>query len=466
MIIQHNLSAMNAGRQLNLTYTGRNKSAEKLSSGYKINRAADNAAGLAISEKMRRQIRGLTQASNNCQDGISMVQTAEGALNEVHDMLHRMNELCVQAANGTLTYDDRASIQEEIQQISDEIDRVGASTTFNDLKLLDGLPQFKTESVASGITVNGSTGTVTQATEKTDGFYKIDPLNNGDIIYFSEPYDVYCQVATRAEIDLYNRNWADYRAAKAKYDVDIVKYNSDKAAYDSDKAQYDLDKAAWDADNTLFGGVEPIPPIMPTEPTEPVVPLLRDGSSSEKAKLREMDHVYNDIATDLANRNMANNIDKADQTVVRFSRNANDGLFKIHYYGPLPVNLQVGTESGNALSFEIDAINAGTLGVMNINVKDDDGSGAREGIVTIKGAIQDNSKQRSKLGAIQNRLEHTISNLDNIVENTTAAESRIRDTDMAEEMVRFSTANILSQAGQAILAQANQTNQGVLSLLG
>ena len=467
MVIQHNLMAMNAERQYNLTGLNLKKSAERLSSGYRINRAADNAAGLAISEKMRRQIRGLTQASANCQDGISMVQTAEGALGEVHDMLHRLNELCVQAANGTLTYDDRSDIQAEIYDITDEIDRVGTATTFNTLKLLNGLPQFKTEAVTGGITVNGSTGVVTQATENTKAFYQISPLRNGDVIHYPSPDDRYEMIATRDEIDRYNRDWADYRTAKNKYDtVELPAYQAELEAYEQDMADYEADKAAWDADNSLFDGIEPVPPQIPTEPQEPVKPLERDGSSPEKAKLCEFDKAYNDIAGDILIRNLNANADVAETASVSYRRDINDGRFTLSFYGPLPINLQVGSESGDVLSFKIGAVNAGSLGVSNLYVKDDDGSDAGKCIALIKRAIEKNSSERSKLGAVQNRLEHTINNLENVIENTTAAESRIRDTDMASEMVKFSASNILSQAGQAILAQANQSNQGVLSLLG
>ena len=268
MVVQHNLTAMNSNRMLGLTTASQAKSTEKLSSGYKINRAADDAAGLAISEKMRRQVRGLTQASANAQDGISCVQTAEGALNEVHDMLQRMNELAVKAANGTNQDKDKEYIQAEIEQLSTEISRVSETTTFNENKLLDG------------------------------------------------------------------------------------------------------------------------------------------------------------------------NFD---------------------------VNLQVGSEvdAANQINVKIDAMDADTLGVDSLDVKD----AADDAITAVKTAIETVSTQRSNLGAIQNRLEHTISNLDNVVENTTSAESQIRDTDMATEMVKYSNNNILAQAGQAMLAQANQSNQGVLSLL-
>ncbi len=275
MVVQHNLTAMNSNRMLGLTTKTQSKSTEKLSSGYKINRAADDAAGLSISEKMRRQVRGLTQASANAQDGISMVQTAEGALNEVHDMLQRMNELAVKGENGTLTQDDRDYIAAEVNQLREEIDRVADTTTFNEQQLLDGT-----------------------------------------------------------------------------------------------------------------GG---------------------DGA----------------------------------------------GTF----------SLQVGAESGQHIDFTIEAMDIDTLAITEMSADASVADNYATLNTEVKAAIKTVSKQRSDLGAIQNRLEHTINNLDNVVENTTSAESAIRDTDMATEMVKYSNNNILSQAGQAMLAQANQSNQGVLSLL-
>ena len=269
MVVQHNLRAMNSNRMLGVTSSTQAKSTEKLSSGYKINRAADDAAGLAISEKMRRQVRGLTKAVANAQDGISCVQTAEGALAEVHDMLQRMNELAVQSANGTNMSTDRAYLDKEVQQLKSEIDRVSQSTTFNEQKLLDG----------------------------------------------------------------------------------------------------------------------------------------------------------------------------------NFTGKA----------------LQVGSESGNEISISISAMDTAGLSLTG-NISTD--TGAKSFIAEVKTALETVSSQRSELGAIQNRLEHTINNLNNVVENTTAAESQIRDTDMASEMVKYSNNNILTQAGQSMLAQANQSNQGVLSLLG
>ena len=275
MVVQHNMTAMNANRQLGVTVTSQRKVTEKLSSGYKVNRAADDAAGLTISEKMRSQIRGLTQASNNAQDGVSCVQTAEGALTEVHSMLQRMNELAVKAANGTNTSADRKAIQFEVKALICEIDRVKQSTEFNTLKLLNG----------------------------------------------------------------------DFAASKMK-------------------------------------------------------------------------------------------------------------------------TIQVGAANVSAqrIQIKIDSVAASKLGIKNVDVSKL--STARTAISLITKAIAKISSIRSGLGAVQNRLEHTIANLDNIVENTTAAESQIRDTDMAATMVEYTKNNILQQAGQAMLAQANQSTQGVLSLLG
>jgi len=272
MVVQHNLTAMNSNRMLGLTTSSQAKSTEKLSSGYRVNRAADDAAGLAISEKMRRQVKGLTQASRNAQDGISCVQTAEGALTEVHDMLQRMNVLANQASNDTMTTADRGYLDQEVKALISEIDRVASTTTFNEQKLLDG--NFKNK------------------------------------------------------------------------------------------------------------------------------------------------------------------------------------------------NLQVGAEKSQFIAISITAMSASGIGINGVTVAGGTNASAQTAISTIKTALAKVSSQRADLGAIQNRLEHTIKNLDNVVENTTAAESQIRDTDMASEMVAFSNANILAQAGTSMLAQANQSNQNVLSLLG
>lgn len=274
MVVQHNLTAANTNRQLGITTNGLQKSTEKLSSGYKINRAADDAAGLSISEKMRNQIRGLNKASDNAQDGISLVQTAEGALNEVHSMLQRMSELAVQASNGTNATQDRTALDNEVQQLKTEIDRVGTTTQFNKMDILTG--EF--------------------------------------------------------------------------------------------------------------------------------------SSNNEKT-------------------------------------------------------LQVGANQDQVITIAISALTSTVGSALDAKVKVGTASAAQSSITIIQNSITNLSALRSKLGALQNRLEHTVANLDNISENTQSAESRIRDTDMAEEMVQYSKNNILQQAGQSMLAQANQANQGVLSLL-
>ncbi|MCI9341576.1 MAG: flagellin [Lachnospiraceae bacterium] len=281
MVVQHNLTAMNSNRMLNITTNTQAKQTERLASGYKINRAADDAAGLSVSEKMRRQIRGLDQASTNAQDGVSLVQSAEGALNEVHDMLQRMNELTVKASNGTYTTTQKQYIADEINQLVSEIDRVASTTKFNDQKVLYG---------SDG---NGATGA------KSFSFQVGNESNETMSVAISN------MKATEIHASLKNQSWS------------------------------------------------------------------------------------------------------------------------------------AATQYSQVASF----------------------------ITVVSSALEKVASQRSALGAVQNRLEHTINNLDNIVENTTAAESRIRDTDMAKSMVTYSNNQILAQAGQAMLAQANQTNQGVLSLL-
>ena len=356
MVVQHNLTAMNANRMLGVTTSAQAKSTEKLSSGYKINRAADDAAGLSISEKMRKQIRGLSQASSNAQDGISCVQTAEGALTEVHSMLQRMNELAVQAGNGTMSEDDRQNIQDEIDQLTSEIDRVSETTKFNETYLLKG------------------NGTETRQKE----------------------------VASTA---LY----ADAQGTTAVKDEDLKNY--------------------FNEDGT-------------------VKQSLYKKTTGANATFKEIgaEQIANYVTVTAAK----------DKTTVEYEA-----------VKDLVLSFQVGadTTANNKISVSMQSMSAESIGVKGISVTGDDSTNADAAVDTIGEAIKKVSSQRSALGAVQNRLEHTIANLDNIVENTTAAESAIRDTDMAEEMVAYSKNSILTQAGQSMLAQANQSNQGVLSLL-
>nr|WP_304972654.1 flagellin [uncultured Schaedlerella sp.] len=352
MVVQHNITAMNSNRMLGLTTAAQAKSTEKLSSGYKINRAADDAAGLSISEKMRRQIRGLTQASANAQDGISCVQTAEGALNEVQDMLQRMNELAVKGENGTLTSADRSYIQAEVKQLMSEIDRVQSTTTFNEQSLLDGSFSNK------GLQVGAESGQHIGIT--------ISNMSTNELIAKAVNDKVTFGVAN----------------------IDSTEEGTGVATGDLSLAGATDSKKYVEGDNYL------------------TLDMLQKFYAFEKS-------------------------DVVDTALTG-----------------------AGTVKVTTTSTTLDTTNAPTaadFAALNAFAKH---------------AIKDVSQQRSDLGAIQNRLEHTISNLDNIVENTTSAEAQIRDTDIATEMVRYANNNILQQAGTSMLSQANQSNQLALSLLG
>ena len=381
MVVQHNLTAMNSNRMLGSTSKIQAKSTEKLSSGYKINRAADDAAGLSISEKMRKQIRGLTQASSNAQDGISSVQTAEGALTEVHDMLQRMNELAVKAANGTNSKDDRDYIQNEVDQLISEIDRVAETTKFNETYLLKGDSTGAMKTITP-VAVSTALGAQSASGEITVG------------------------AAT----------------FKAGYTIKI---------------------------GSITYGL--------------IVGESGTGDSTAAKNFKE------DLAGKKAFANALSAAGYADASANIASATINDGgdLVLNAKQKPQDLSLHVGADSSdtNKIKMTVDSLTATGLGVNSLDVSGEDSINATAAIDTIKEAIQRVSTQRSSLGAIQNRLEHTINNLDNVVENTTAAEASIRDTDMATEMVKYSNNNILAQAGQSMLAQANQSNQGVLSLL-
>ena len=388
MVVQHNMQAANANRMLNVTTSAQSKSTEKLSSGYKINRAADDAAGLTISEKMRKQIKGLDRASTNAQDGVSAVQTAEGALTEVHSMLQRMNELATQSANGTNSETDRKAIQDEVVQLTTEINRVSETTKFNETYLLKG----------------DTTGTHTAN--------------------FISP-----QYAIKNGGNLYNEKGTQLTAATLKTTLaeggKVYKDNqqTDLAAKGTDYEYvskfYDGNGKEISADDAVAGGEA----------------VYADKNQAIK---------ISDDGTDLATNKY-----------IKTATVNNDLIFNLH--------VGADSEASNKIAVKIEQMSAAGIGIEGLKVDTEDDATAS--IDTIANAIQKVSSQRSSLGAVQNRLEHTINNLDNVVENTTSAESRIRDTDMAKEMVNYSKNNILAQAGQSMLAQANQSNQGVLSLL-
>jgi flagellin len=504
---------------LGLTKGTQARSTEKLSSGYKINRAADDAAGLSISEKMRKQIRGLTQASTNAQDGISAVQTAEGALNEVQDMLQRMNELAVKAANGTNSEDDRSYIQDEIDQLVTEIDRVSETTKFNETYLLKGdksgekavnfkynkvqvtkadayymdngevktvkagsfydaldsnIAYYKSDAGAIVGESADSTCIKSIVANKAEGIYKFEDnkytlVNVGDEIastgtYYSGSFDASKNFQTvgsvagsaisqdgfQTSVDLYDSTGA---SIKAGYSLGSSSANI--SAY----VQSDTHVAKLMGDtyaNTEFAGN-----------TDKVQLLDKDGNEiASNGLYRYLEADENGVVSIKTGAEVylsdGSTVPNADQLKAMV-----DGSSKFSI-GSLKLTLHVGADAttNNQISVDLQTMSAEQLGVKDLKVDGKDDKNALDAIETIKEALQRVSTQRSALGAVQNRLEHTIANLDNVVENTTSAESTIRDTDMATEMVKYSNNNILAQAGQAMLAQANQSNQGVLSLLG
>ena len=453
MVVQHNLTAMNSNRMLGVTTKTQAKSTEKLSSGYKINRAADDAAGLSISEKMRKQIRGLTQASLNAQDGISAVQTAEGALNEVQDMLQRMNELAVKAANGTMSENDRTYIQNEVDQLTTEIDRVAETTKFNETYLLKG---DKTADSDYTFTYGATAGTTSYALK--DGVTLFD--ENGK------------KVEAGTVLDTTKKYYKDYKAGTAAVAGDFY------GTTDTDKNKVVLyDGATGEA--VAIGKVE-----YKNKANYYSTKVGTEQDPKDNAfSTSKLDNAYYDKdGNKIAENALSNYLKTTDGTTINvkdgvklYDANGNDVTANVQgtqfsakaTTGALTLSLHVGADatSNNQISLDITAMSAERLGVAGLKVDGSDDTNALSAVDTIKEAIQKVSTQRSALGAIQNRLEHTINNLDNVVENTTSAESQIRDTDMATEMVKYSNNNILSQAGQAMLAQANQSNQGVLSLL-
>ena len=614
MVVQHNMQAMNANRMLNITTTQQSKSTEKLSSGYRINRAADDAAGLSISEKMRKQIRGLDQASTNAQDGVSAVQTAEGALTEVHSMLQRMNELAVQAANGTNSESDRQSIQDEIDQLTTEIDRVAETTKFNETYLLKGNAAGNVKDMKVAAHDAGLAGKLTDNGNGTYTFALDEALKDGDKVTIAgkeytigttKTDDDYVKIGTADAVVLETGDSVTHEGV-TKTVVDKATVADAKAAglkqgdtfTDKDGIKWTVSNTATDPANKIAGtvGLQNIADALKAGSTitkldgkdvkievvdgyasdeyssvlaantatdvagaalvagdvitkadgtsqtvtaetpesfsdikKEIQTLVADGSKTvvitpagEPAVTAKTYTVVEESAVDEKNKKLTREdiialinegdtvnvgatgnetVYGVDETVEEDTITAEDAyrmmteeLTKASSIGTdeaakvvknqdntftitqgtvevkegLSFSLHVGADADmtNKINVEIESMSAACLGIKGINVKDETGAAATYAIDVIADAISKVSSQRSALGAVQNRLEHTIDNLDNVVENTTSAESRIRDTDMAEEMVEYSKNNILAQAGQSMLAQANQANQGVLSLLG
>ena len=456
MVVQHNMQAANANRMLNVTTSAQSKSTEKLSSGYRINRAADDAAGLTISEKMRKQIKGLDRASTNAQDGVSAVQTAEGALTEVHSMLQRMNELATQSANGTNSTTDRKAIQDEIDQLSTEIDRVSETTKFNEMYLLKG-----TDGTTGSKTLNahdaGIAGTLVDNKDGTSTF-TVAALNANDKITIAgKEYTIGAPAqngtAATATIGGTNTNSATVSGTYTGTTDDVFTYDATSSKW----------KNGAGAEVTLADKGLSVTGTPVTGTTITVTAAV--AATQQAAGTITADQAYTKISDELVKASSIG-ADAATKATVTNAANVftiNQG--KVAIKDALSFNLHVGADADttNKISVKIDSMSSAGLGIKGI--KADTEQDATYAIDAIADAISKVSEQRSSLGAVQNRLEHTINNLDNVVENTTSAESRIRDTDMAKEMVNYSKNNILAQAGQSMLAQANQSNQGVLSLL-
>ncbi len=613
MVIQHNLTAMNSNRMLGVTTGTQAKSSEKLSSGYKINRAADDAAGLSISEKMRKQMRGLDRASTNADDGVSSVQTAEGALTEVHDMLQRMNELAVQAANGTNSEIDRTAIQNEIKQLTTEIDRVAETTKFNETYLLKGSTGFHEKYMVAHDA--GLQGVLGDAGVKAS--FRMDIKDDTNVKIAGKEYHVYTDDDTIASIqqaiqrvantaadgfDIQNRAAAaaagEYTYTNSTTETKTVNGVQVTTTYELDgpggeKTGRSFDdkvqnrNGEWSQNPPLaasvatakamikqtvvIDGTSYVTDLDTSTHTEVVFKFGEQEFSVEEIKSKVKDgtivsvsdgdeewprtavdqtldkniHVSTAVSKVMDALVQANRVGvdpaKLDQVKVtlkptRTNANADvsgkytgniiyengdlvDGVDDVYNRNPdemnknyktgkvqisqdgqikekevrlqgyvgakggtyifsiskstaqvqkdLSISLHVGSDADmtNKIGVTIKPMTAAYLGIQNLTVADSTGIAATYAIDAIEDALKQVSEQRSELGAVQNRLEHTIKNLDNVVENTTAAESRIRDTDMAEEMVSFSKNNILAQAGQSMLAQANQSKQGVMSLL-
>ena len=461
MVVQHNLTAMNANRMLGITTNAQSKATEKLSSGYKINRAADDAAGLSISEKMRKQIRGLDKASSNAEDGVSAVQTAEGALTEVHSMLQRMNELAVQASNGTNSSTDRQAIQDEISQLTTEIDRVAETTKFNESYLLKG-DNAKTKNVYMEGHDAGLKGTLTDNSTSATFTVKGGDLDAGKSVTIGGK-----EYTIGATVDEGKKMLGTTYDGSVKAKVNGVEYTL-VGDGDHDPDAKKLKKSEMEK-LIVAGATVEVGGKSATVLTDGNTDGIDDNDSSviTAAKAVEL------MTTELTAANNIGTVDKAATVAAGAAYDATNGVTFTITKGyatvadKLSFNLHVGSDADmtNKITVEIETMSAKNLGIKGLNVADETCLGATYAVDAIADAVQKVSEQRSALGAVQNRLEHTIANLDNVVENTTSAESRIRDTDMAETMVEYSKNNILAQAGQSMLAQANQSNQGVLSLL-
>ena len=456
MVLSHNLTAMNANRQLGIVTGKSAKSSEKLSSGYKINRAADDAAGLSISEKMRNLIRSLDQGSENIQHGTSLVQIADGELAEVNDMLHRITELSVKAANGTNSESDRKAIQEEISQIIKEIDRIHTTAKFNETYLFDGTdPMHGPGNTLGGLVESPSalTGGMVEEYKKGNkncsaAILDFSPINSSNIDQlYGKSFSFVC---TEGCGEIFKFTFANGGGDK------IVNTISPK------KHTYTVDikgiKRGAELIDRVFEAVKNNP-VYPSTSTDTDLNVSHAGwltkDGEHKLVIYSSEQFGNTPETTPkfpnANRTGIGGVDGAE--IMGAGRQRQVKSLKI----------QCSNAVNDVIWLQLERMDSAYIGVKNIDVTTE--GGALDAINVVSKADLLVSEMRARYGAYQNRLEHSYNNNQNKLENTTAAESRIRDTDMAEEMVEYSKNNILKQAGQSMLAQANQSKQGVLSLL-
>ncbi len=471
MIINHNLGSMNANRQMGINAANASKSMEKLSSGLRINKAGDDAAGLAISEKMRGQIRGLDQASANSQSAISLLQTGEGALNETHSILQRMRELAVQGSNDTLNSNDRGQVQKEMDALTAEIDRIGNNTEFNTKNLLNGGAGLdittNAETVgganADWINITGGSadtkiGTVnviqaTAAANTSQTFTADSTTSGAKSLTINGTTINYTSTATTA------LNNADAIRAAVTEVADQLGITVSGTGTTLTFNSKDVGSAST---LTVAAGAQGLTAaIVASTTTNGSDATITTDTTGGATAIASTDMVASGNLITVVSGNFKGMEIKLNSDVMSSTAANNDTNFTIEANGTL--NMQIGANENQTMGLTINDMRAAALGVNAISVSNSTTAG--NAITTIQTAIDTVSSERSKLGAFTNRLEHTIANLGTAAENMTAAESRIRDVDMAKEMSTFSKNNILSQAAQAMLAQANQQPQQVLQLL-
>lgn len=483
MIVQENMQALNANRMFRTSRKRTTRTTEKLTSGYRINRSADDAAGLSISEKMRKQIRGLTQAGANVEDGISAVQVAEGALVEVLDMLQRIGEISIDAANGVNSDTDRSYMQMEVDQITQEIDRIAESTKFNRTYLLNGDTKGGKE-----VDFAYQMGAVTKPAEAT---MSVSPLVgiqakvsfNTDVPTAEQNELAKAMASQGLSISTYDGTNGkmqfsmDLNGSEAKSNYTVISTGEDNKFKITNQAGVlvaEIDLSVEDDVESGYNGTLTAHNLSAAESKDELFSLYdANGNSIPANALKKYFTAQEDMNGNLEPKG------RPEARTVYDALGKEVDLLKINTPEPrisasndkvnaLKVSFHVGADgtSQNRIDVNIEPMNSKSLGINGLKVDGTDGTNAAKSVDTISAAIEKIASQRATLGAAQNRLEHTAKNLDNVVENTTASESQIRDADMAKEMVKYSNSSILDQAGQSMLSQANQSNDGVLALLG